>query len=203
LYKEILIKTQSIYQNNDQSTKMPKSSGGKKWKELVSQIWIAIKPAKSPKFGSGIIKYHEDPIKLEYIGNLNQLLQRLYFIYAEEKAGNDNFHNEKMSIINFFRQLEKIVDNPKGTEYIIRFTTCLPKGLFKIGSGVLNTLINKLSNVMPEMHIPGYNYCGPFTKLNKRLARGDAPVNKLDAGCQKHGIFLPRSSRYKRTTRCP
>lgn len=95
-----------------------------------------------------------------------------------------------MGIINFFtEQLENIVDTPKGTEYIIRFVNCLPKGLFKTGSGVLNTLLNKLGNVMPEMHLPGYNYCGPFTKLDERLARGDAPINKLDAGCQKHDIF--------------
>jgi len=35
LYKEILMKTHSIYQNNDPSTRKPKSSIGKKWKELV------------------------------------------------------------------------------------------------------------------------------------------------------------------------
>jgi hypothetical protein len=50
-------------------------------------------------------------------------------------------------------------------------------------------ILNKLNNVMPELHLPGYNYCGPFTKLNERLARGDKPVNKLDAGCKKHDIF--------------
>jgi hypothetical protein len=43
---------------------------------------------------------------------------------------------------------------------------------------------------MPELHLPGYNYCGPFTKLDKTLARGDEPVNKLDAGCKSHDIFL-------------
>jgi hypothetical protein len=42
---------------------------------------------------------------------------------------------------------------------------------------------------MPELHLPGYNYCGPFTKLDKRLARGDEPVNRLDAVCKKHDIF--------------
>jgi hypothetical protein len=155
--------------------------------EFVSKIWKEIKP---PKSGSGVIEYHEGPIEYKYIDNLNQLLQRLYFIYATEKAGNDNFHNEKMGIIIFFtEQLEKIDDKPKGTEYVIRFISCLPEGLFKIGSGVLNTLLNKLGNVMPELHLPGYNYCRPFTKLDKRLARGDEPINKLDVGCQKHDIF--------------
>jgi len=113
-----------------------------------------------------------------------------YVIYAEEKAGNNNFHNEKMGTVNFFtKQLENIIDTPKSTEYIIRFVSCLPKGLLKTGSGVLNTLLNKLGNVMPEMHLPGYNYCGPFTKLEERLARGDKPINKVDAGCQQHDIF--------------
>ena len=42
---------------------------------------------------------------------------------------------------------------------------------------------------MPELHVPGYNYCGPFTKLDKRLARGTKPVNKLDAGCKENDIF--------------
>jgi hypothetical protein len=43
--------------------------------------------------------------------------------------------------------------------------------------------------VMPERRLRGYNYCGPFTRLDERLASGDAPVNNLDAGCQKHDIF--------------
>ena len=95
-----------------------------------------------------------------------------------------------MGTVNFFtKQLENIIDTPKSTEYIIRFVSCLPKGLLKTGSGVLNTLLNKLGNVMPEMHLPGYNYCGPFTKLEERLARGDKPINKVDAGCQQHDIF--------------
>jgi hypothetical protein len=38
MYKEILKKTYSIHQNKDPSLKVPKSSTGKKWKELVSQI---------------------------------------------------------------------------------------------------------------------------------------------------------------------
>ena len=95
-----------------------------------------------------------------------------------------------MGVINFFtEQLQNIVDNPKGTEYIIKFVSCLPKGVFQTDSGILNALLNKLGNVVPEMHLPGYNYCGPFTILDKRLVRGDAAINKLDAGCQQHDIF--------------
>lgn len=53
------------------------------------------------------------------------------------------------------------------------------------GTGVLNTIIN----ILPvELHIPGYNFCGPGTKLEKRLARGDKGVNLLDESCRNHDI---------------
>jgi hypothetical protein len=36
--------------------------------------------------------------------------------------------------------------------------------------------------------IPGYQFCGPFTKLDERLARGDQGINPLDAGCKERDI---------------
>ncbi|KAJ8912242.1 hypothetical protein NQ315_016584 [Exocentrus adspersus] len=39
------------------------------------------------------------------------------------------------------------------------------------------------------MHLPGYNWCGPGTKVNKRLARNDPGVNGLDEACKEHDIF--------------
>jgi hypothetical protein len=83
LYKEILMKTDSNYQNNDQSKNTPKSSAGKKWKDLVSKTRKEIK--QQPKSGSGLMKYHENPIEYKYIDNLNQLHERLYYLYAQEK----------------------------------------------------------------------------------------------------------------------
>lgn len=55
----------------------------------------------------------------------------------------------------------------------------------KKGRGLLNSIINKLP---VELHIPGYNYCGPGTKLHKRLLRGDRGVNDLDDACKQHDI---------------
>ena len=50
-------------------------------------------------------------------------------------------------------------------------------------------MINKLLNRLPiELHIPGYQYCGPGTKIAKRLARGDKGVNLHDATCKEHDI---------------
>lgn len=53
------------------------------------------------------------------------------------------------------------------------------------GNGLLNNAINKLPF---EMHIPGYQFCGPGTKLKKRLARGDTGINPLDEACKEHDI---------------
>ena len=40
----------------------------------------------------------------------------------------------------------------------------------------------------PEMHWPGYQYMGPFTKLEKRLKRGDPGINRLDRIAKQHDI---------------
>lgn len=50
--------------------------------------------------------------------------------------------------------------------------------------GIIDTIINNL----PEMHIYSYQYAGPGTKLEKRLARGDPGKNKLDVACKDHDI---------------
>lgn len=49
----------------------------------------------------------------------------------------------------------------------------------------LNAVINKLPF---EAHIPGYRFCGPGTKLAKRLERGDRGINGLDEACRDHDI---------------
>ncbi|KAJ8910927.1 hypothetical protein NQ315_014261 [Exocentrus adspersus] len=58
------------------------------------------------------------------------------------------------------------------------------------GEGVLNTLINKLPF---ELHIPGYQFCGPGTKLEKRLLKGQKGVNPLDYACRQHDIAYSQS----------
>ena len=58
------------------------------------------------------------------------------------------------------------------------------------GHGLLNNLINKLPI---ELHLPGYRYCGPGTKLEKRLARGDSGINPLDEACKEHDIAYSKN----------
>lgn len=59
------------------------------------------------------------------------------------------------------------------------------------GKGLLNSVINKIPF---EMHLPGYQYCGPGTKLAKRVARGDKGINPLDAACKDHDISYTKYS---------
>ena len=54
------------------------------------------------------------------------------------------------------------------------------------GKGILNTIID---NLPVSLYVPGYNYCGPGTKL-----RGQPAVNKLDEYCKQHDIFYSKNS---------
>jgi hypothetical protein len=63
-----------------------------------------------------------------YINNLNQIINRLCYISSEERAGNNNFHNEKLGMVTFFKnEMEKLIDSPKSTDYLIEIVKCLPK----------------------------------------------------------------------------
>src|SRR5215469_94935 len=56
-------------------------------------------------------------------------------------------------------------------------------------------LLNRAINTLPfELHIPGYQFCGPGTHLEERLARGDRGINPLDAACREHDIAYSRSN---------
>ena len=50
-------------------------------------------------------------------------------------------------------------------------------------------LLNKFINRLPiELHLPGYQYCRPGTKLAERIACGDPGMNPLVAACTGHDI---------------
>lgn len=65
------------------------------------------------------------------------------------------------------------------------------KKVYKGGDGLINNIINKLPI---ELHLPGYQYCGPGTKLEKRLRRGDPGINSLDQACKEHDIAYTKNS---------
>ena len=60
-----------------------------------------------------------------------------------------------------------------------------------IGGSFLNTLVNNLSF---EMHLPGHNFTGPVTKLDKRLnpdgtpKEWSIPINRVDNAAYHHDL---------------
>lgn len=58
------------------------------------------------------------------------------------------------------------------------------------GSGLVNSTIN---NLPFELHLPGYKFCGPGTRLQERLERGDSPKNQLDEACREHDIAYSKN----------
>lgn len=61
----------------------------------------------------------------------------------------------------------------------------------KTGKGFINSLINKLPF---EAHVPGYQFCGPGTKLKQRLAAKQNGINELDRLCKEHDIIYDKSN---------
>lgn len=179
-YTDILIQTSSMLQRNDPNTRFPKSSQNEKWTNIVRKIW-----AEQRKKGEGLIKYSEKSVPL-ISKNYGEILKRLNLIAGEEEAGNNNTSNEKLSLLDtMYEDLKDNINKPESTKILAIFADILSKSIK--GEGVFNYLLNNFN--MPEMHLPGYNFCGPFTKLDERLARGDKGINELDEACKRHDIF--------------
>ena len=91
-YKDLLIRTNNIYQNNNPNQNKPKSSSGKKWRGIIAPIWKEIKEQKKTS-GKGVnsqaIILPQDP---------NALVERLELLLASKQAGNTGVRNELVSI---------------------------------------------------------------------------------------------------------
>jgi Phospholipase A2-like domain len=57
-----------------------------------------------------------------------------------------------------------------------------------------------LSKIPAELHIPGYNFCGPNTKLKERLALGQKGINPLDEACREHDISYSQTENQEEIT---
>lgn len=58
-------------------------------------------------------------------------------------------------------------------------------------------LTDYIINHLPEIHLPGYNFAGPGTRLTERLKRGDRGVNGLDEACRLHDIDYTNCGNFK------
>ena len=55
--------------------------------------------------------------------------------------------------------------------------------------GKKSSALDELIQLLPfELHVPGYKFCGPGTKLAERIASGEVGINPLDKACQQHDI---------------
>ncbi|KAG5870857.1 hypothetical protein JTB14_029974 [Gonioctena quinquepunctata] len=141
---------------------------------------------KSPGKEDGIKKFTENQMEYKYMNNLSELLKWLYSNASGEQAVDNNFHNEKLGVVHLItKEIKNIMDTPKGIEYLIFHVCSSPEKVFK-AAGLLNDFIN---NSPFELHQPDKNYLGSSTKLDKRLVRGDKPVDELDEAAMEHDIF--------------
>lgn len=101
-YKQMIIQTHAMFQNNDPSSKRPKASKSYKWNELISPIWEEYKGRT--KEGSGIIKTTFLP------KNVKGLFQKLKILYAEFLAGNKTTQNELVAVLDELKRQNGISD---------------------------------------------------------------------------------------------
>ena len=73
------------------------------------------------------------------------------------------------------------------------------------GGSFLNSLVNKLPF---EMHLPGHNFTGPGTKLNKRLnpdgtpKEWSMPINRVDNAAYHHDLCYSKHDTKTRNEVC-
>ena len=84
-YIKLLLKTNALHHDYDPNNPNPRSSGGKKWKKILSTIWYHRKKYE----GKGVVVIPSDP---------NALLERLDLLLASEEAGHTGVGNELVSI---------------------------------------------------------------------------------------------------------
>ena len=90
-YGELLIQTNTIYQNNNPDQNKPKSSNSNKWKYLISPIWKEIKRRKATTSGDGLKILPSDP---------NALIDRFDLLFSSQKAGHTGVRNEIVAILD-------------------------------------------------------------------------------------------------------
>ena len=111
-YMNLLVQTNTIYQDNNSNNTKPKSSGGSKWNNLISPIWEEIKPKKEKKKKK---KRQQDPQPgpsgtdpqtetpgggLILPSNPNALIDRFDLLFSSKKAGHTGVRNEIVSILD-------------------------------------------------------------------------------------------------------
>ena len=92
-YVRLLEKTHVLHRGNNPNNPHAKSSGGKKWNNILTFIWHTDRFPRKGEFeeyeGEGVVVIPSDP---------NALLERLDLLLASQKAGHTGVRNELVSI---------------------------------------------------------------------------------------------------------
>ena len=107
-YQQLVILTNTAYQNNNPNQNKPKASKSNKWKKIIKPIWEAIKEQEedkeeykefeepdedkpTPKTPGGGLILPSDP---------NALIDRFDLLFSSKKAGHTGVRNEIISILD-------------------------------------------------------------------------------------------------------
>ena len=92
-YVRLMEKTYVLHRGNNPNSPYAKSSGGKKWNNILTYIWHTRKFPKKGEYegyeGEGVVVIPSDP---------NALLERLDLLLASQEAGHTGVRNELVSI---------------------------------------------------------------------------------------------------------
>ena len=128
VYKDLLIRTNAIFKNNDPTETRPKGNyQGDKWNNIIKPIWEEIKPSKKPpeEKGKGKGKRQEDPkpgtsgetggypssgLGFKFLSSdPNALIDRFDLLLSSKKAGHTGVRNEIISILDELKR-QKIIN---------------------------------------------------------------------------------------------
>lgn len=86
-------------------------------------------------------------------------------------------------------------DNGSSSSRAVKRRTALKTTSQQARGGRKGQFLNWLIDHLPfEVHLPGYRFCGPGTRLQTRLKSGQRGVNRLDELCRGHDIAYSLSS---------
>ena len=120
-YQQLVILTNTAYQNNDPKLNKPKSSKSKKWLNIISPIWGAIKEQEKTEEEYKEFEEPDDP-QPETSGVIpgsglflpsdpNALIDRFDLLFSSKKAGHTGVMNEIISILDELKRQGVIKTN--------------------------------------------------------------------------------------------
>ena len=107
-YRQLVILTNTAFQNNNPDNNKPKSSRSPKWKKIISPIWKAIKEQQEEEYKEFEEEYEEEytlPLTsgtgLKILpSDPNALIDRFDLLFSSKKAGHTGVRNEIVSILD-------------------------------------------------------------------------------------------------------